>query len=106
MSNYPILWQNALMQYSSEIVKKAWIWFAETRGDGMQYQADAYANEVAVLTESIAPMIGASLAICENQGINPARGEDECLTDMMKFILKRHANYRFGGNVKMWWEHA
>lgn len=27
-SNMPILWQNAIMQYQTEIARKAWVWFA------------------------------------------------------------------------------
>jgi len=29
MTNLPILYQNCLLQYSSEITKKAWLWFAD-----------------------------------------------------------------------------
>jgi hypothetical protein len=90
-SNMPILWQNALMQYGTEIARKAWVWFAETRGSGMQYQADKFAAEVDHLVFSLAPMVQSA-----NKAHNAA---DEVLDDLVSFILRRHANYRLGGNI-------
>ena len=92
MSNMPILWQNALEQYSTEIARKAWVWFAETRGEGMQYAADAYANEVETLVKAMMPMLAAS------QRVHDA--SDEVMGSLLRFILIRHANHRLGGNVK------
>lgn len=55
--NMPVLWQNALLQYQTcPIAAKAWVWFAETRGAGMQYAADNYANEVKQLVVCLRPV--------------------------------------------------
>lgn len=91
-SNMPILWQNALMQYSTEIARKAWVWFAELRGAGMLYDADAYANEVERLVVLLTPMLDAG------QRVHSA--SDEVMSSLLRFILVRHANWRLGGNVK------
>lgn len=86
-TNYPVLWQNALGQFTTEIARKAWVWFAETRGHGMQYQADAFAMEVDILVQRLSPMMNAT-------------GHDAEVTDgVLAFLLQRHANWRLGGNV-------
>lgn len=97
MSNMPILYENCLLQYTTEIAKKAWLWFAESRDrSGMKYPSDLYANEVETLVLQMQPMLKASQKI--------HNCSDEVMSDLLKFLLKRHANYRLGGNVKMWWE--
>lgn len=108
MSNLSILWQNCLGQFRTEIAKKAWLWFAETRGSGMQYKADEYAHEVEKLALTLMPMATSPLRIHRNQkeqkplaDPRPANEHDtETVTDLMRFMLTRHANWRFGGNVK------
>lgn len=90
-SNMPVLWQNNLLQYRTEIARKAWVWFAETRGTGMQYDADAYANEVERLVLALRPMIDAA-----NRAYN---AKDEVLSDLLWYILIRHANWRLGSNT-------
>lgn len=62
-SNMPILWQNCLIQFRTEIARKAWVWFAETRGAGMLYDADRYAGEIDALVLALRPMLAASAAI-------------------------------------------
>lgn len=96
-SNMPILWQNALSGVQTEIGRKAWIWFAETRGQGMLYDADKYAWEVDKIVLSLRPMIEASSGVLEGDGLSVG---GETIDDLMRFILTRHANNIFGGNVK------
>lgn len=57
----------------------------------MQYGADEYALEVEDLVLSLRPMLSAAN--------RPHNASDEVMDDLMDFILKRHANYRLGGNV-------
>jgi hypothetical protein len=90
----PILWQNALFQFKTEIARKAWVWFAETRGSGAQYSADKYASEVEQLFLNLRPMVEAAGAGKD------MKADDERLDDLMRFILTRHANWRLGGNVR------
>lgn len=90
-TNMPICWQNSLLQYKTEIARKAWVWFAENRGSGCFYGADRYANEVEHLVISLTPMLA-------NAG-RAHRADDEVLGDLLRFILVRHANWRLGGNV-------
>jgi len=91
-SNMPTLWQNCLMQYSTEVAQKAWVWFVETRGKGMFYEADKYANEVEELILKLNPMITLGGA---RHDASP-----EVLEDLMRFVLVRHANWRLGNNVR------
>lgn len=92
--NMPVLWQNALAGFSTEIARKAWVWFAETRGAGMQYAADRYAEEVDKLVLTIRPMLSVAARA------HSSNGSDEVLDDLLRFILMRHANWRLGGNVR------
>lgn len=89
--NMPILWQNCLDQFKTEIARKAWVWFAETRGEGMQYGADKYAAEVEALVLALRPMLNFAQKNYDTTG--------EVMDDLLRFILIRHANYRLGGNV-------
>lgn len=58
----------------------------------MQYGADRYASEVDNLVLSTRPMVKAA---------NQAYGaSEEVLSDLMRFVLMRHANLRLGANVK------
>lgn len=95
-TNMPILWQNCLMQYSTEIARKAWVWFAETRGSGMLYAADRYADQVEKLVQTLTPMVTAGFA--QLQANHPS--DAEVMPRLMRFILRRHANLYFGGNVR------
>lgn len=89
-TNMPILWQNAMLWVQTEIGRKAWIWFMETRGGAAD--ADKYAWEVDGLVLTIRPMI--------DLANEPHGGSDEVMDDLMRFILVRHANWRFGGNIR------
>lgn len=93
-NNMPILWQNALMQYQTcPIAAKAWVWFAETRSTcAMSYDADRYANEVQHLVTLCRPMLKAAN--------KPHHASDEVMNDLLHFVLRRHANYRLGFNVR------
>lgn len=97
-TNLPILYQNCLLQFSTEIARKAWLWFAETRDHTpMKYPSDTYACEVDLLVLQLTPLMEAGF-----RGHNCA--DPEVLTSLMQFTLKRHANWRVGENVRMWWE--
>ena len=92
--NMPVLWQNCLSMFSTEIGRKAWVWFAEARGTGMLYEADRYAFEV----EELVLMLRPCLEAARRRG--PVELDDEGLDDLLRFILIRHANWRLGANVR------
>ena len=98
-SNMPILWRNVMLGLTSEIGRKAFVWAAETRDSTVQkYPAETYAHEV----ETICGFLGNALGFVRKLHAI----DDERLDDLQMFMLKRHANHRFGGNVNMWWEAA
>ena len=104
-SNLPVLFQNVLAGLCTELGKKAFLWAAETRDDThYKYPAEAYAQEVDRICEAkwveLIDQHGKRLA----ESIADANWDRETLTDLIQFILKRHANHRFGGNIQMWWE--
>lgn len=85
-----------MLGLESETGRKAFLWAAETRDKSrFKYKAEEYAHEVESLcgfNEAVAPALA---QICD---------DNEVLSDLYKFVLKRHANWRFGGNIQMWWE--
>jgi len=98
-SNMPVLWQNVMLGFASEVGRKAFVWAADARdGTAKKYPAEAYAHEVETICGFLAPALGFVRKLHEI--------DDERLDDLQMFMLKRHANHRFGGNVNMWWEAA
>lgn len=89
MSNLPVLWQNCLLQFKTDIAQKAWLWFAANKGSGSQYAADRYAGEVEAIALAVCPLMQFGAAL-----------PDEKQSDLLQFILTRHANWRIGANVK------
>ena len=104
-ANMPILYQNIMAGLPSDLARDAFLFASElTQGDPMLYKAEAFAREVDGLVKSLAPMLdcGAkqlkSLAPMLDCGAKQ-HGRDAYDPDLMRFILKRHANWRFDGNV-------
>ena len=97
-SNMPVLWQNALLQYRTEVARKAWVWYAETRGSGMQYKGDKFAGEVDKLV--LTNMHFIPLGMAQHKSNPYCDTSEEVMSDLMSYILRRHANWRLGGNIK------
>lgn len=98
MSNLPVLYQNVCSSLESDAAQKAFIWAADTRDQSRcKYTAETYAREVQAL-DQVRPLITEA---GKTHGLKRSTAGD-----LMRFVLKRHANHRFGGNVKMWWEDA
>lgn len=98
MSNYPILWQNIMLPLRTETGQTAFLWAAETRDTShYKYPAEKYAHEVEKLFgffRDASPIL---------QEVHP-NASGEVLDDLLLFLIKRHANMFWGGNVNMWWE--
>ena len=100
----PVLYLNVMDGLSTQIGKDAFLWATDRPGnDRLCYAAEKFAHEVEYLAASLRPMIGSSFNILRQMrelkgqpaGDFSAGNQD----DLMNFILKRHANYRHGGNV-------
>jgi hypothetical protein len=90
-ANMPILYQNIMAGLPSDLARDAFLFASErTQGDPMLYKAEAFAREVDGLVKSLAPMLDCGAK---------QHGRDAHDPDLMRFILKRHANWRFDGNV-------
>jgi hypothetical protein len=89
--NLPILYQNIIFGLPSDLAVHAFLWATERPGeDPMCYRAERFAREVQHLAETLAPMLDAGASVHGVTAHDP---------DLMRFILIRHANWRFGGNV-------
>lgn len=105
VSNLSILYRNVLDGLGTEIGRKAFLWAAERRdASRFKYPAEKYAHEVEHLVLSLRPMMGAAARIYRCQSDGALDASDEVMDDLMRFILARHANWCFGGNVKLWWQ--
>ena len=98
MTNYPIYVQNALAPLSTEIARKAWLWHHDAYPSHLGYRSDEYAQEVDKIVSVLRPLL--KFAYEKHHVANQRSDADEVLSDLEAFILRRHANKRFGGNVR------
>lgn len=104
--NMPVVYQNAIMQYSDcAEAEKAWLWAADTYDKTVnKYKADSFANGVAAIYRAgLESMIESHLGRYSNDAL-PNVNSHEVSGDLIKFTVKRWANATLGSNVKMWWE--
>ena len=89
--NMPILYTNIMDGLPSGLAKEAFLWAVERPGeDRMCYRAERFALQVHQAAERLRPM----LAFSAHQ-----HGMDAPDPSLTAFILRRHANLNFGGNV-------
>lgn len=97
-TNMPILYDNILFSLPEGRAHDAFLWAAEQDGnDRYLYRAEAFAREVALLASDLGTLIDASFRILSEQQPSKIAGED-MRSDLLRFLLTRHANWRWGGN--------
>lgn len=89
--NFPPLYQNVLDSLPKGIAQDAFLWAVERTlpSDPMLYAAERFANEVHQLKTVLSSLLDLGAEIHGLQNKDP---------DLLNFILKRHANWHFGGN--------
>jgi len=101
--NLPTLYRNIMDGLPSGFARDVFLWAVERPGEGsMCYRAEAFAREAEYLVNALMPMTAASFRILHDQKPEIFDGRDdvpEMASDLMGFVLTRHANWRFGGNV-------
>ena len=91
-TNLPILYQNIMAGLPSDLACDAFLWATERAdGDPMLYHAEAFAREVHDLA--------ATLRVLLNIGAK-VHGLQCYDLDLQRFMLRRHANWRFGSNLR------
>lgn len=96
-SNMPILYRNILDSLPSQIARDAFLWATERPGEDRNcYRAERFSHEVGYLTSTLPTMLDMAARIGVEHGIGTSKTHSP---DLMRFILTRHANWRFGGNV-------
>lgn len=91
MDNLPILYQNIMFGLQTDFARDVFFWAVERPNeDRMCYRAEAFAREANDLISLSTPMLDAAARI---------HGRDRHDPDLMAFLLTRHANWRYGGNV-------
>jgi hypothetical protein len=89
-ANMPVLYRNALDVMPSDFARDVWLWAVERPGmDCMGYGADRFALEADAIVKTLVPLLRAGSKL---------HGLDDYDPDLLAFIMKRHANWRFGGN--------
>jgi hypothetical protein len=89
--NMPILYQNIMFGLPSDFARSVFLWAVERPGeDRMCYRAEKFAQEAHALVERLTPMLDLRAKMNGLEAHDP---------DLMAFFLKRHANWRYGGNV-------
>lgn len=89
--NLPILYQNIMFGLPDDLARDAFLFAVERPGeDRMCYRAERFAREVSRLVSTLRPMFESAARIHRLEASDP---------DLERFILTRHANLQFGGNV-------
>lgn len=90
--NTPTLYRNAMDGLPSDLARELFLWATErTSADAMLYKAEAFARQSARLIDRVLPMLALSAAQHGRASVDP---------DLVRFIILRHANDHFGGNIK------
>ena len=90
--NLPILYQNIMDGLPSDFARDVFLWAVERPNqDRMLYKAEEFAREADRLKFVSTFMLDAGARV---------HGLEKHDPDLMEFILKRHANWRYGGNLK------
>lgn len=99
MGNLPPLLDNVCYGLRAEAGRKAFLWSQEYLDRArFKYKAERYAHEVELLLGATPPMLALGFA---QHGVAV---DDERQTDLLRFILVRHANHFWGRQIKrMWW---
>jgi hypothetical protein len=88
--NMPVLYRNIMDGLPSDFAREVFLWAVERPDeDRYCYRAEKFAREVDILVKSLTP----TLRMGAKQ-----HGLEDYDPDLMNFILKRHANWRYGGN--------
>lgn len=99
MDNMPILYKNVMPSLPSDFARDVFLWASDKfTNDRHAYRAEAFAREADRLARSVKTLIDL------RQRVTPRDSklflDDAQATDLLRFILARHANWRMGGNVK------
>lgn len=99
--NLPPLLDNWCFSLRTEIARKLMLWTAEALDHSpMKYRAASYADEVDALVEFRGAVLEKGAA--QHAGrLTGTMGTDEIVDDLTLFILTRHANHFWGGNIKL-----
>ena len=90
-NNMPILYRNVMGSLPSDFARDAFLWAVERPNeDRYCYRAENFAREADKLVSQIIPLLDAGAEVLGFEHHDP---------DLLKFIMKRHANWRYGGNV-------
>ena len=91
--NLPTLYDNIMFGLPSDLARDVFLWAVERPNeDKYCYRAEKFAREVHHLVKTLTPMFTSSAQI---------HGLDTIPDRLMGFVLKRHANWRYGGNQKI-----
>lgn len=102
MSNQPPLFTNILDSLEDES-KKVFLWALERPSlkkmsyDEMLLEAEKFTWEVEKLQNIVGPLIDMSSKTLSDMSSHKLTHEQRSY--LLKFIMTRHANFRFGGNI-------
>ena len=102
--NLPVLYRNVMDFLPSDFAREVFLWALERPGeDRMCYRAEALAREADRLMGWVQHLVGLADWRAFRAAANGVRSHilsDGQREDLIAFIMTRHANWRYGGNVK------
>ncbi len=101
--NMPILYRNVMDGLPSDFPREVFLWAVERPGEDPNcYRAEKFAREAESLFQAVKHLISLN-QYCRfkgaAKGIHTHLMNEEQRDSLLQFILKRHANWRYGGNV-------
>lgn len=96
--NMPILYRNIIYGLNSEFAINAFLWAVEKPGEDRNcYRAERFAREAERMALTFPRIVQADQYNKLKSGGHLLDGDQT--SNLLDFILIRHANWRFGGNV-------
>jgi hypothetical protein len=98
-NNLPTLYQNIIFGLPSQFAVDVFLWATERQGnDRLCYKAERFAREAACLVGQLVDLLKTRQRVLGNASLPVMAQEQEA--DLLSFILTRHANNEWGGNLK------
>ena len=97
--NTPILYRNVMDGLPSELACDAFLWAVDRQNeDAYCYRAEAFGRDVDDLSRTVDALLELQAWTIFRNGSRLM--DSEQTADLKAFMLTRHANWRYGGNLK------
>jgi len=98
MNNMPVLYRNIMDGLENDYQRKVFLWATERpENDRLCYVAEKFAREADFFKGALSGLLDIQDKVAKRAGTHRLNANQR--EDLIRYHMKRHANYRFGGNV-------